>query len=494
VHLAAGLLSRLTGKVDAVSGASGEAHPASVRRTADGFSFNATGLGPGENLTLAIGFRAGTFTPRDSGFFAAPWPPLALLGAVVSMVLLAGALVVRVTRLQDAPGAGLLIPEYLPPKGVDPLLASVIVRRTGKATAAQILDLAVAGNVRVLEERTGKRGYRLEFRTADGADSHELEFLHALFGNTLTRSEQRRLDRTDARAVKRIADLMKRVRKDAVDAGYRRQVPAAVVGWLFAGAVVAAVVTIIFAAVSLGQAYGSWWPALLLALAIAAAAVTGILLFRVPLTVRGVRLRDYLRGLEQYIALAEADRLRYLQSPQGAQRVPVSTDDRSQLVKLNERLLPYAVLFDQEKKWAEEVGRGYEELGAQPSWYVGSGPFNAALFASSVGAVATSAASAYSATSGGSGGGATSGGGGGGGGGAASSRASGNLRSLRSSCVRWRNGRGCASKHSPTGLEASIRPVSGAVRVPDRRRGGKPHRPFRLICCRSRAPLGSPAR
>jgi hypothetical protein len=87
------------------------------------------------------------------------------------------------------------------------------------------------------------------------------------------------------------------------------------------------------------------------------------------------------------------------------------------VVKLNEKLLPYAVLFGHEKEWAEELGRYYEELGQQPTWYAGHGAFNAGLFASSIGSMAASTASAYSSSSGGSSGGASSGGGGGGGGG-----------------------------------------------------------------------------
>ncbi|MEO6943892.1 MAG: DUF2207 domain-containing protein, partial [Lacisediminihabitans sp.] len=121
--------------------------------------------------------------------------------------------------------------------------------------------------------------------------------------------------------------------------------------------------------------------------------------------------------LREYISLAEADRLRYLQSPKGAERAVVTADDQRQVIKINERLLPYAVLFGIEKEWAEELGRYYEKSGEQPSWYVGSGAFNAAIFASSIGSVSVSASSAYSSTSGGSGGGAVSGGGGGGGGG-----------------------------------------------------------------------------
>ena len=417
VQIAANLVPRLTGKVDAASGSEGANGPAEIARTGDNtFTFSAQNLGPGENLTFAIGFQQGTFSARNSGFFAAPWPLLALLFAAAALAAAIGALIIRTTRLRDAPGRGIIIPEYLPLKGVSLLLSALILHRTAKSTAAQIVELAVTGNLRILEVSGRKPSYRLEFVTDRGTDGDEREFLHALFGTVLTPGEHRNLKKTDQGAVKKIAALTKRVRSDATANGYRRMPPVGTIALVMIAATFAVAGAIVFGAVSLDQAYGGLWPAVLMTVAILAAVATGILLFRMPLEPKGVQLRDHLKGLAEYIRLAEADRLRYLQSPQGALRAPVATDDLAQVVKLNERLLPYAMLFGEEKRWAAELGRYYEELGTGPSWYAGQGAFNAAIFASSIGAVSTNVSAAYS-SSGGSGGGAVSGGGGGGGGG-----------------------------------------------------------------------------
>ncbi|HUG51938.1 MAG TPA: DUF2207 domain-containing protein [Terrimesophilobacter sp.] len=417
VQLADNLVPRLTGQVDAASGGEGANGPAQVARSGDDtFTFSVQNLGPGENLTFAIGFQPGTFTPRESGFFAAPWPLLTLLFAAGGLVVGLGALVVRITRLRDAPGRGIIIPEYLPPKGVTLLLSALILHRTSKSTAAQIIGLAVTGNLRILEVSGRKPSYRLEFVTDRGADGDEREFLHALFGTVLTPGEHRNLKKSDQGAIKKIAALTKRVRSAATTDGYRRRPPVGTIALVTVAAAFAATGAIVFGAISLDQAFGGLWPAVLMAVAILAAVATGILLFRIPLEPKGTLLRDHLKGLAEYIRLAEADRLRYLQSPQGALREPVATDDLVQVVKLNERLLPYAMLFGEEKRWAAELGRYYEELGTGPSWYAGQGAFNAAIFASSIGAVSTNVSAAYS-SSGGSGGGAVSGGGGGGGGG-----------------------------------------------------------------------------
>jgi hypothetical protein len=58
---------------------------------------------------------------------------------------------------------------------------------------------------------------------------------------------------------------------------------------------------------------------------------------------------DHLWGIRDYIALAERDRFAMLQTPEGAQRNALD------IYLLNEKLLPYAVLFGLEKEWARQL-------------------------------------------------------------------------------------------------------------------------------------------
>ena len=111
-----------------------------------------------------------------------------------------------------------------------------------------------------------------------------------------------------------------------------------------------------------------------------------------------------------------------LQSPESVEKVQTVAGDpinMTQLVKLYERVLPYAVLFGQEKEWNKRLGAFYEQTGTQPEWYSGMGVYNAAAFSSAMSGLttATNYASSSSSSSGGSSGGGSSGGGGGGGGG-----------------------------------------------------------------------------
>src|SRR3546814_73874 len=94
----------------------------------------------------------------------------------------------------------------------------------------------------------------------------------------------------------------------------------------------------------------------------------GLLARRRPLTAKGSELREHLEGLREYIRLAEADRLQMLQSVSGAERI--STSDTTAIVKIYEKLLPYAVIFGLEKEWAAEIAKYYDTN--PPDWYSGS--------------------------------------------------------------------------------------------------------------------------
>jgi uncharacterized membrane protein YgcG len=163
--------------------------------------------------------------------------------------------------------------------------------------------------------------------------------------------------------------------------------------------------------------YGGVAPFGILAGSVALFVATAILVSRSPLTATGTALREYVDGLRMYVRLAEADRIRYLQSPQGAERVPVAVGDPREMLKLTERLLPWAVLFGEEKEWLAELGRFYEQTGETPNWYSGQTAFSAVVLSQLVSGISSSSTIASSSSSGGTGGGGYSGGGGGGGGG-----------------------------------------------------------------------------
>src|SRR5690606_32207029 len=128
----------------------------------------------------------------------------------------------------------------------------------------------------------------------------------------------------------------------------------------------------------------------------------------------GVTTKEHLLGLKEYMQIAERDRIKFLQSPKGAEKTPVDTKDKQQLVKLYEKLLPYAMLFGIEKEWIKQFAKLYEQ---PPEWYSGSRSFNTGVLAGAMSGFSTAASSSFSAPSSSSGSGFSGGGSGGGGGG-----------------------------------------------------------------------------
>jgi uncharacterized membrane protein YgcG len=445
VHVESAIVPRLSGDVACFTGSADSAQPCddlSHQPDDDGWRLDAAaaGLAAHEGLTIDVGFVPGTFVPRDDSFTANPFPALGLAGAVAALIAGVVAALVRATRWRSARGRRTIVAEYLPPHGVNLLTAGNVAgpRAQGRSMPALFIDLAVRGNIRVLEA-PGKNHFLLGFVHASGVDATERSILAGLFP-TMQPGARRDLKGKDAALAKGLhADARSAGRRVYADGLREHRSGTAKAGLIVAGGLTGAL-GIVGSILALATEVGGVWPVLTLILAVIATAVTLVLVITVrPLTAAGAELRDYLKGMRLYIELAETDRMRVLQSPQGALRSPyrpdassarltvlVSDDDPNrplQVLKLYERVLPYAVLFGQEKQWANVLGEYYARTGSQPDWYYGSSGFNAAYFAAGVSAFTSTTSTAWSGSAGGSsssgfgGGGSVGGGGGGGGGG-----------------------------------------------------------------------------
>lgn len=427
VHVPAALASRLTGDAACYRGQYGSTDTCAIERTDEPggvvLTMHEADIAPYENVTFAIGFQPGTFTERDSSYFAAGLPAVAQpLSIAVSVLALIWAIVLRRSTLAHGKGRPTIIAEYQPPKGVSPLFASVVLNRTTKGAAAQLVDFAVHRRMRIIENPdTGffsKTTYTLQLLDARGLQGPELNLAQAVFGYRLQPGAAYTMRSQDTTLSQQVRAVLAASKAQANQYGiFKRGVAGRV--WLpILLAILGGVGGIFFGVMLLDSAFGGVLPFLLMAPGIVLALIVFGLTSRKPLTDKGAELRDHLEGLRLYIRLAEADRLRVLQSPQGAERTPVAVDDPREVLKLNEKLLPYAVLFGLEKEWAAELSRYYVD--ESPDWYTGSSAFNAAMFASSISSISSTAASSMSgssSSSGGSSGGGSSGGGGGGGGG-----------------------------------------------------------------------------
>lgn len=421
VHLDADLAAALSGRQACYRGLYGSEQTCDIEVAGEGaqtvIEAEASNLAPRETVTLAIGFADGTFTLFDSSYLASPWGWLqgvAGLGVVGTVVW---AVITRRRHLRDAPGRPTIIAEYTPPHQVDALESAVLLGRTSKASPAEVLEQAVVGSIRLVEgEKSffGQAKLRAHLVDPIRADADGIMLLRGLFGHDLPAGAVFEFGRQDQRFSKAAQAILKAAAAELKVRGLRRVVPRKVRSGPILATVAAGILVVVTGIAAFAAHVTEVVPALVIAVAVASVFIVIGMMSRRPLTTEGADVRDHLKGLKEFIEWAEADRIRMLQSPTGAERVQIDVNDRGQMLKLYETLLPYAVVFGQEKEWAKHLAVLYGD--DRPGWYYGSGHFNAAAFAATVGTL-SSTASASSSTSGGSGGGGSAGGGGGGGGG-----------------------------------------------------------------------------
>ncbi len=452
VNLEDGLADSLQ-STDCYFGSDGQSNGCEISDGSDGIvTARVSDVAPYQNMTIALGFPAGTFAPADFSIFDY-LPVGGIVGILGTLGAALSALILRFTKLRDAPGTGIIIAQYEPPENMDPFLAANIVKAPKRGMAAAIVDLAVKRKLRIVERPGGGLFGGTDFGVqqidpesgASTLSGSELTVMDALFspfggrffslrtpglitiGNaTATQTpatEVKWLQKKDTVLGRQVVALTKAAAAEAQRSGFRKK-----------GGGVASLLVVGFIVVGgLGFLASSITSQTGVAIAVGVIGINAIIWVglglvaivagRKPLTTEGAKLKEHLLGLREYIRLAEADRLQMLQSVTGAERAPIAgTTDNAQIVKVYEKLLPYAVLFGLEKEWAAELGKYYDQN--PPDWYDGGNvsAFNAGAFAAGVGSISSSVASSFSgssssSSSGGSGGGGSSGGGGGGGGG-----------------------------------------------------------------------------
>jgi len=384
-----------------------------------------------ETLTYVLGFSDGTFEPgpeiaREKQIQRVK----AALFAVAVFLPPAAAFLVMFRRWRafgdDPKGRGVIIPEYQPPKNFNTLSGDFLLAQKlrSEAFSAALIELAVKRYLTINEISKqglfGKIDYELVLDKTPGELPKELKRVtEAIFLSLdpgakikisdISKSSSRRLE-----IAKQMKELEDHLSSDLHSRKYfikdPKKIKKGYMLWATAVVCFGFVGLFIFPLTFLGAG-----------LILASGVMLAFARIMPARTLLGVQTHDELLGLKDYIKLAEADRLKFGQSPEGALKIKSGSfdpNDPKMSIKLFESLLPYAMLFGLEKQWAKQFEDIYK---APPDWYNGNWTaFNAAYLASSVhglSAVSSTTFSAPSSSSGSGFSGGSSGGGGGGGGG-----------------------------------------------------------------------------
>ena len=428
-----------------------------------------------EGLTIAAAFPKGVVDrPSQStrlGWLIADWaPPLAGMGGLAGVLAY---LFYAWSKAGRDPRPGTVVPLFSPPDDLSPAAVRYIVEQKldNRAFAASLVDAAVKGHLRLVEEDGGwlggdeRRIERLDGPNRTPLAPAEARALNALVGPSGTVVMEQKNHAVFSAA--------KKVLSSEFDSAYANRLFRRNLGWM-AAAVVSfiAALWLAAAAVVLAEGAGSRLLVLFATAGMAFAALvfhaaptdkgTGRCLLHlvativggaaviialpvvpealktgnwVPLAIplvslpfvissffwmsaptrEGRAVLDRIAGFRQYLSIAERERLDRMTAPEDTPEI-------------FERYLPYAIALDVENRWADRfrgVLAAASAQGAQAQgfgWYSGSGnPWDdTGSFVDDVGsslASTISSASTAPGSSSGSGGGGSSGGGGGGGGG-----------------------------------------------------------------------------
>lgn len=428
-----------------------------ISKLTDGVEFTTSDLDSYENLTFDTELAAGSFTIPE------PEVSYSLVAALLVVIVVCGLCLISPirkllkTREKIKYYKGLFVaPEYQPAKGYSLAeMAGVYIGRKKDVKVGILLDLVVRKKIALVKKEKKKfGGENWAIRVLDLEDlrEEELAVLAILNGGAevevgdIVNIQKQTANSTLMRLAQKfnkvvVEDLKKdklaekdfKLNTMSVEAGGVVSIITAVImGVVFGAPMVIGLLgeLVIDLEATMGRVlYGEeFLPFVILAVVMATIVVAAALRNKTKKfgrhTLEGLKMSRYMDGLKLYIQMAETERLEFLQSVEGAD---VSSEG---IVRLYEKLLPYAAVFGLEKSWMGELEKYYrlEEV-MSPDWVtagLATDDFlravrNAGMYASQAGMVSSdsgiSGGGGFSSSSSGGGGGGFSGGGGGGGGG-----------------------------------------------------------------------------
>ena len=418
-----------------------------ITKMEDGYTFETENLDRNEGLTFAVDFKSGTYSiPQPKNDYT-----VLILGSLVCVAILGIiALMIRsckrkVGNKRNVYKSTFVKPEYEPTRKMTVAEGEqLLMKKAKKSYVATLLELAVSKKIQIVKGEPTKvlkkDTWKVNVLSADGLTKPQENVLKLLAGeHSVATGDVIEIKKHSATSY--MATVAREYATKAVKLlhgkGLTEKESAARTG----------TGTMIFVAVILLFTFGFWTFAMpvilvsaftednfaimvgvkeimivmesLIALAWVVGIVCAVLKDKYGwYTEEGLRAERELEGLKLYVGMAEAERLKFLQSVKGA-----DTSDKG-IVKLYEKLLPWAALFGQEESWLKELGKYYNTVG-NPDWCDSPDLLDVAVFHTVTRSISSSVAatSSYTSSSGGSsggfggGGGGFSGGGGGGGGG-----------------------------------------------------------------------------
>lgn len=417
-----------------------------ITKISDGLEFAAKNLTRNENLTFDIELRAGSFVvPGPEKNYTYVWLTV-LVVVVCSCVTTRFVWKFVKTRDKARYYNGLFVkPEYQPSdKYRLTEMAEMYMGKKKDVKVAMLLEMVVNGNIAL--KKGEKKKWSIIVKDVIGLGREDVTLLEILNGGDSVKDGdeievKRRSATSRLVALRKVMEdrILSNLKSDGlVEKNYHLRTSSGSTAMNVLAMVIVMVPVIIMLAMmalsfiddvfDLSAAYGQEMVfetyfyrtnfAVIVITVIICALLSGATQRFATRTKEGLKAARYMDGLKLYIEMAEAERIKFLQSVETAD---VSAEG---IVKLYEQLLPYAAVFGLEESWMNEM-RKYCEVKdvAEPDYLMQGiiisdltrGLHTASTIATTSTVMSSSGGGSSSGFSGGGGGGFSGGGGGGGG-------------------------------------------------------------------------------
>ena len=392
LHVTNDILEKMDEKTWCYVGAYGEniEGKCETKEIEDGFSFRTKDLAVGENLTFVTEFKPDTFKVILEKNYSL------VIALIIEIILIIVFVSLKYSNWRkkakaqyDLAKSLFIAPQYQSPNDESVCVAEgeqIYLKKTKSSYVATLLELAVSKKVTIkkAEQEEGKKKPKYDWSVILNVEPDELtgsqkQMMNILSGNGgLAKGDEIPIKKHTA--TQYLANCATNYTKKAVETleekGYFLENAgeksgsgkmSIVIFVMFIVAIINGRALIKMAGSLFGRLFSTmgnlligkeFIPQIMIVLAV----ITIIVLWIIGKKTRkyekytneGIKLAKYLEGMELYINMAETDRLKFLQSVEGADT------SNAGIVKLYEKLLPWASLFGAEESWVKELAKYYE--------------------------------------------------------------------------------------------------------------------------------------
>lgn len=419
-----------------------------ITKISDGVEFAASNLARFENLTFDVELKPDSFTiPELEDNYTLVWLTV-IVGVLYAVWVLVYLVKYLKVREKEKHYKGLFVaPQYQPHQDYSlPEMAEIYLEKKKDSKVAMLLEMVVQKRIALKKEDGKENEWGILVGNLDGVGEEYIDLLTILNDGVRPREgDEIKVERHKASneliTLKNNMEgkILKNLKSDKlVEKKYQigGSVKKGIISTLVSSFLIDLVV-IMVGIVLLGLVwewaeleyvptenlvfYDEFYPVLLtmtIVISFVAVALNNLAKRYIGHTKKGLEMSRYMDGLKLYIKMAEAERIKFLQ---GVKTVDISATG---IVKLYEKLLPYAAVFGLEESWMTEMKKYCEVeeieepdylLNSIAAYEISRMMHDAATFASAATVMTSSGGGSSSDFSGGGGGGFSGGGGGGGG-------------------------------------------------------------------------------